>query len=348
MERMESQSAKRRKIELNDLCVICSQSTIFNIILKYLGIRELRSLYNINKTFQAIITNNSNVIKRLCDIITCNIIVNDFITITNYPITIADDDNNENIKVSLYKEDFVPAWVANTTQYGKGLIESIYDQKILGIPLFFANDEWPMYKGYPMSFYTQFIDPSMMNDALSVAPRCELIQIYIADLHSDDGVDGTGEKSAYIRKIPLIDIITKEIVIPKLPKTNTDIVQKYPDIFQYIGKITSWNYVNTFIHKHTNDDNTNIFIDSYEFHENLYYNYGVYATHQYIDCLLQIQGVPPTICQNDYLSENNTYYNSIYNGYWFRDNRSSINDDDIDNHGGCLNLTENGEVHGDI
>lgn len=257
---MENQSAKRRKIEINDLCVICSQSIIFNIILQYLGIHELRSLYNINKAFQSIITNNSNVTKRVYDIITCNTTVNDFITITNYPITIADDNNNnENIKVSLYKEDFVPAWVANTTQYGKGLIESIYDQKILGVPLFFANDEWPMYKGYPMSFYTQFIDPSMVN--------YELIQIYIADLHSDNGVDGLGGKSAYIRKIQLIDIISKEIMIPQLPNTNTDIVQKYPDIFQYIGKITSWNYVNTFIHKHTNNDNTNIFIDSYEFHK---------------------------------------------------------------------------------
>ena len=224
--------------------------------------------------------------------------------------------------------------------------ESVYDQKILGVPLMLEGYKWPMNtnsegKKYPMAFYAQFFDPKK-------PLQTEFIQIFVSDL-SDIENDHMGEQVVHIRKIPLLDILCKkpiEIKLKdensnlyilngkevKLPKCNFDVHEemklnatmlqmngRYPKNIP--GKIIRWNLVYTCAVE-----------DCEDIPEEITENCEDYNFYMQNDTSTQLSiGGVNNSCQGQVYKE--AYYNCIYN-YFYAD-------------GGSLSISEKGEVFGD-
>lgn len=202
------------------------------------------------------------------------------------------------------------------------LEENIYDQKVLGTPLMLEGYEWPTYvneqgETIKMAFYAQFFDPSRPF-------QTEFVQLFVPDLKD---IDEFVEDTAHIRKIPLIDILTKKAISVDIPDTNIEIFNEMKNNTMCpvtnLGKITKWNLVYTCDFEEC-EKIPEKYIDTCDD----YYFY----TQNDNSTFLQVGGINNS-CRDEVYE--NSHYHCLYN-YHFQDAGSlSVGDDGTVYHDSC-------------
>lgn len=216
---------------------------------------------------------------------------------------------DETVKLQDMKPAFLPIYDDDELEDP----EHDFDKEnLLGEPLFFEGEAWPLdASGRSFSFYAQFWDPDKFYG--------EFIQIFIADLET-----GGDAPEVYIRHLTQKDFDTKRVIRIPTPADvpNADLRHRLlARKSDYPMEIIGWEIRDTFYSAPVKERLTARglgFKLPKKLHMIGYHTVEapeLIGTEEEDDIPLQLGGVPASAQGNDF-SQDDVYFNDIYNSQW--------------------------------